>query len=200
MTACVDNGPLVTNVHYVRMYRRISEEVKEWPQFMILYMDGNIRLAPFPPKSQPSVCFGSSVLVGPAPLSKTPIAEIKYVRFLSKLGAIRVVYADGSTALLEIGRVDRQLARLRVSVGYPTDVHPFAHFRSMYVEDGNCDSDRVKWLDYDGVPHGGVPMMTFERGEGLEWFFYRETRSKHNTSGPDIRIGIQALSPPTPNQ
>lgn len=190
MTAYADNGPLVTNVHYVRLYHRTARDVMRWPQFLVMYMDGNIRLAPLPPEGRESVCFGSSVLVGPAPCSAQPIAEIKYVRYLSSPPSLRVAYRDGSTALIEIEEITRQSARLRVDVGYPTAANPFVTFRSMFVEEGNCDSDRIGWLDYDGVYNGGMPIMEFKNGEGTEWFFHRATPSKHNMSGPDIRIRI----------
>jgi hypothetical protein len=144
------------------------------------------------------VCFGSSVLVGPASICAQPIAEIQTVRYLPSPPSLRVVYRDGSSALISIEELNRQTARLRVDLGYSTAATSFATFRSMFVEDGNCDADRVGWLGYDGVYNGGVPIMEFKHGEGSEWFFHRAARSKHNTSGPDIRIKIPEWSPPSP--
>lgn len=78
MAVSVDDGTPVTDIHYVRVYRKIAG-ANEWPQFFVLYMDGNLRLIPHPPVGIPSVCFGSSVIIGPTPIASRPIAEITSV-------------------------------------------------------------------------------------------------------------------------
>lgn len=195
MMAYAENHPMVTDVHFIRLYRQAGEGEAEWPQFLILYMDGNIRLVPFPPAGQQNVCFGSSVIIGPAPVSDYPIAEIHSVRFLADPPALRVVYHDGSTALIHIEEINRELSRVRVDIGYDVDQHPFTTFRSMYVDEGNCDADRVGWLDHEGIYHGGIPIMDFRHGKGGEWYFHRAFPSRHNQSAPDIRITIPETSP-----
>jgi len=82
MATSVDAGAPVTDVHYVRVYRKIAG-VNEWPQFFVLYMDGNLRLIPHPPMGVRSVCFGSSMLIGPASPASRPIAEIASARYIS---------------------------------------------------------------------------------------------------------------------
>jgi len=81
------------------------------------------------------------------------------------------------------------MARVDITVNYPTGTLPFATFRSMFVADGNADVDHVRWKDASGALHDDA-IMTFSGGEGTEWFFYRRTRSQHNTSAPDIRIRL----------
>ena len=71
MAASVDDGLPATDIHYVRVYRKIPE-TSEWPQFLVLYIDGNLRLIPHPPEGMARVCFGSSVIVGPAAMSARP--------------------------------------------------------------------------------------------------------------------------------
>jgi len=191
MTVYVDNGKFVQDIHYVRLYRKISQKEKEWPQFLVMYMDGNLRLILFPSRQRLKTCFGSSVLIGPAPAVKgRPIAEVSYLRFLPEFMAFRVMYKTGGSAFVKVDEVNRHLARVRVDVGYPVQTHPFATFRSMFVKDGNCDVDHVRWNDPENGMHGGVPIMAFTEGVGTDWFFFRKHRSRHNTSAPDIRIGL----------
>ena len=111
----------------------LPEWDSEWPRFFVLYMDGNLRLIPHPPEGMARVCFGSSVIVGPAAMSARPIAEIVSVRYLSASKTMEVDYAAGGSAILTLQEVDRTLARVGVTVNYGT-VPPFATFRSMFVE------------------------------------------------------------------
>ena len=76
-----------------------------------------------------------------------------------------------------------------MTVSYPTEAEPFATFRSMFVENGNADVDHVRWTDPEGTQHE-ASAMEFPGGEGTMWLFERTTRSRHNTSAPDIRIQL----------
>ncbi|MCI0420570.1 MAG: PA14 domain-containing protein, partial [Acidobacteria bacterium] len=75
MAAAVDDRPQAPDAHYVRIYRRIAD-TSEYPQVLVLYQDGALRLIPQPPVGASSVCFGSSVIIGPAAPAQRPIAEI----------------------------------------------------------------------------------------------------------------------------
>lgn len=187
MEVSVDAGTPVTDIHYIRIYRKIAD-ANEWPQYFVLYMDGNLRLIPHPPVGITSVCFGSSVIIGPASIALRPIAEITSARYVSTSKSMEVLYKTGNSAILDLHEVNRTIARVRITVNYPTDI-PFATFRSMFVEDGNADVDHVRWKDSSGVLHDDT-IMTFPGGEGTEWFFYRSIRSQHNTSAPDTRIKL----------
>ncbi len=188
MTARADNGPQQTDIHFVRVYRKIAG-ANEWPQFCVLYMDGNLRLIPHPPVGRSSVCFGSSVVVGPAPVESRPIAEIASVRYVSVSETLEVTYQAGGSAELHFEEVTRTRARVKVTIGYPTDAAPFATFRSMCVADGNADVDHVTSRDASDATHASG-VMAFGGGEGTEWLLHRNTRSSHNTSAPDIRIKL----------
>ena len=189
MAAAVDDRPQVMDIHYVRIYRRI-DGTSEYPQILVLYQDGNLRLIPQPPIGANSVCFGSSVIIGPAAPALRPFAEIVSVTYSSRSQSLEIRYRDGGSAIIILRDVNRNLTRVQVNVNYPTDTLPFATFRSMFVADGNADVDHVRWMDAAGVMRDD-PIMTFTGGEGTEWFFGRQTRSRHNTSAPGIRIRIE---------
>jgi hypothetical protein len=98
MQASVDDEAPVSDVHYVAVSRKVAD-ANEWPQFLVLYMDGNLRRIPHPPLGKTSVCFGSSVIVGPAVVDGRPIAEIQSVRYVSGPQALEITYRAGRTAL-----------------------------------------------------------------------------------------------------
>lgn len=187
MDARVDNGTVYHDIHYVRVYRKIAG-ANEWPQFCVLYMDGNLRLIPHPPEGRTSVCFGSSVVIGPSENVARPIAEIARVRYASGSNSIEVEYLAGGSATLDLSDVSRTEARVTVTVNYPTD-KACATFRSMFVEDGNADVDHVEWTDAEGASHDDK-ILDFGGGQASEWLFHRKARSRHNTSAPDIRIEL----------
>jgi len=136
------------------------------------------------------VCFGSSVIIGPAAAAQRPIAEIVSVTYVSQSQSLEIKYRDGGSAVIILRDVNRDLTRVQVNLNYQASALPFATFRSMFVADGNADVDYVKWVDAAGVMRDD-PIMTFPGGEGTEWFFDRQTRSRHNTSAPSIRIRIE---------
>jgi hypothetical protein len=189
MAAAADDGAPVTDMHYVRVSRKIPD-ANEWPQFLALYMDGNLRLIPHPPGGAKSVCFGSSVIIGPAAIAARPIAEISSVRYLSKSQTLEIMYRTGGSAHLIVQDVNRAMARVWVIVRYPTDRLPFATLRSMFVAEGNADVDHVQWEDAAGRTHDDA-ILTFPGGNGTEWCFYRRTSSRHNPSAPDLRISLE---------
>lgn len=186
MNASADNGTPMTDAHYIRIYQKIKEG--DYRQWFVLYSDGNMRLIPLPkPPLLDDVCFGSSVIVGPAAPADRPIAEIASVNYSSASRSIEVTYESGGSAVIRLEHLDSVVARVGVAVNYPTDTLPFATFRSMYVADGNSDVDHVAWVDDSLVAHDDA-VLSFPGGAGTSWDFYRNTRSTHNTSAPDIRL------------
>ena len=191
MTASVVNKSM-NDTHYIRIYRKVAD-ANEWPQFFVLYMDGNLRLIPQPPEEAHSVCFGSSVIIGPtvntSPSSR-PIAEITSVEYFSESEVVKVVYKEGGSAIISLKEMNRKKACVQINVNYSIDKLPFACFRSMFVTDGNADVDHVMWKDALGNYHDDA-IMAFHGGNGTEWFFYRSTKSCHNPSAPDIHIKLK---------
>lgn len=78
MTVTVNSGEPHTQVHFVAIYRKIADQ-SSWPQFLVLYADGNMRLKPHPPAGVEDVCFGSSVIIGPAARAARPFVQISSV-------------------------------------------------------------------------------------------------------------------------
>ena len=192
MIATAIGGPAMIDAHYIAVSKKITGE-ESWPQFLVLYQDSNLRLIPHPPVGMEKVCFGSSVIVGPAapdpdPNRPRPFAPIDQVMFDPATTTLIVEYAAGGTATLSM-QVDREQATVGVDVDYlddPPNV-PFAHFRSMFVDVGSCDVERVQLLCKESVVlDSGV--LEAPTTEGDEFYFYRETVSQHNQSAPDIRI------------
>jgi hypothetical protein len=189
MLAGVNDRPPVADIHYLRLYRRIAG-TSEYPQILVLYSDGNLRLIPQPPAGSGSVCFGSSIIIGAAAPAARPLAEISSVTYFSSTQTLEIKYKEGGTARIVLREVLRNLTRVQVIVNYPTEALPWATFRSMFVSEDNADVERVKWLDAAGVMRD-EPVMAFAGGLGTEWFFYRQTRSRHNISAPNLRIRLE---------
>lgn len=189
MRVSVRGSQELKDIHSLRFHRRV-EGTSDFPQFMVLYMDGNLRLKPQPQAETADNCFGSSVLLGAAQPGERPLAEISSAVFDAEMDSLELSYRTGGSAIVRIERVDRAVSRLRVDLNYAADLLPFATFRSMWVEDGNSDSALVQWTDRFGVLHDQPVFRDdrFDEGRSVEWFFHRVVRSRHNTSAPDIRI------------
>ncbi len=175
-----------TNIHELDIGKNIPG-TSEWPGFLTIYSDGYIRVIPFPPVGQPSVCMGSSVLVGPAEPSERPFADIASVDLRSTNLTLFVTYRSGGTATIDFSTVSRTSAILRVSVDYPTE-EPFCTVRSMFVSNGNSDCDTVIWQDGLTVTTNAV--LDFQGGSGTNWLFCRQHHSSQRDSAPDIRISF----------
>lgn len=182
MSVVVDSQ--IANGHRVAWYRKIEGEAS-WPQFLVLYEDGNMRLKPHPPVGRPDVCFGSSVIIGPADTAPRPYVDIEKVWVNPSVLSLDIIYRNEEEAHVDLS-VDRSQASAEVEVGYSTSEEvPFATFRSMWVSDGNADVDHVRNQDGDFPILGDWACL-----RGPWWFFHRNVRSTHNTSAPDIRIEL----------
>jgi hypothetical protein len=62
MTASKVGGSSLDDTHYIAISKKVSGE-NSWPQFLILYSDGNLRLIPHPSLGHLSVCFGASIII-----------------------------------------------------------------------------------------------------------------------------------------
>lgn len=192
MVVSVDHGTPETDIHYIRISRKIADEAS-WPQFLVLYMDGNLRIKPHPPVGMSDTCFGSSVIIGPNAVAERPVAEIVAINYDSATDALEIGFKDGNSAILSIINVDRTQTLVKEEVTSPTALS-FVTFRSMFVSSGNADVDSVEWIDPAGVLQTAAmtaAIMDYPGGDSIEWFFYRAAWSKHNTPAPDIRIKLQ---------
>lgn len=178
--------------HFIQWHRKVEDE-PSWPQYLVLFQDGNLRLKPHPPEGVEDVCFGSSVVVGPVTQGERPFVDIAAVSIDAGDQSLDIVYSAGGSAHVETS-VDRTSAVADVMIDYDVAKNPFATFRSMFVADGNSDADRVE------VEAGAQPILgEWTSLPGPWWWFYREVRSTHNTSAPDTRIEVTgANDTPTP--
>lgn len=168
--------------HYLQWYRKIEDE-QSWPEFLVLYEDGNLRLKPHPPQELKDVCFGSSVISGPAAVSARPYVDIQEVKVNPSTLFAEITYKEGGTAYMDL-YVDRYQASADVQLNGHTS-KPITTFRSMWVEDGVADVDHIE------TQTGDFPILSdWNRLKGPWWFFHRNMWSEHNTSAPDILIDV----------
>jgi hypothetical protein len=168
--------------HWLILSKKIEGEAS-WPQFMVLYEDGNMRLKPHPPLGRADVCFGSSIVIGPAAPTQRPYVDIQEVDFNPSTQCLKLTYRGGGSAQL-CPSVDRLHAAVSVKVDYSMN-YPFATFRSMWVADGNGDVDHIQ------TQYGDFPILTgWSSLKSASWLFHRNIRSRHNTSAPDFRIEV----------
>jgi hypothetical protein len=188
MSVWVDDNDIVDEIHYIRLGRKIID-AESWPQFLVLYQDGNLRLKPHPATSPNDVCFGSSLIIGPAEKTKRPIAPISTIQFITTDDTLVLTYDDGSTVDIVVEVVNREKSVLAVNlIEIQTPTHPLLTFRSMFVEPGNADVDTIKW--YSATSTKTEAILSFTEGFGSRWYFYRRDVSKHNQSAPDIEIQV----------
>lgn len=187
MTVMVGSDSLTG--HRLVWNRKIADEAS-WPEVLVWYQDGNLRLKPHPQPGRADVCFGSSVIVGPAvPDDLRPFVELESIVVDPEAMSLDATYLDGGTAHLELA-VDRTQAQVEVMAAYETAVS-LATFRSMYVADDNADVARVETAvgDYALLDLSASDWsVAWSALSGPRWFFYREAASNHNTSAPDILI------------
>jgi hypothetical protein len=177
----------VRDIHFIRLIRKIAE-VDSWPEVLVLYSDGNLRLKPQASPGGVDPVFGSSVIIGPAPRAQRPVAMIKSVGWVPSKQSLRILYQGGGAALVKIVEANRRVTRLSVQARYFTSREvPFATVRSMFVGDGNADMDSVRWAGPAGP--GAQAVTTFATAGGTEFLFGRARWSRHNTRAPDIWIG-----------
>lgn len=182
------NGSLPVSGERIVWNKRIAG-TSEYPQFFVLYEDGNLRLKPQPPAGRLDTCFGSSLIVGPAAGAPRPFVDLEEVAIDVAQMRVTLHYGDGGTATLHVG-VDRQAATVVVQADYDTS-RPFATLRSMYV------SERVNDVAQVETAGATYPFLQGDDGRwqtvwdglpGHDWYFSRPISSAHNISAPDIRV------------
>lgn len=189
MDVSINGSPVITGHRLVWNKVVAISGTNTYPQFLVLYEDGNLRLKPQPPPGRIDTCFGSSVIIGPAPEASRPFADIEQMDIDVVHNKITLHYAGGGSAVLWI-EVNQTYAMLTVAPEYDTNL-PFATFRSMYVSAANND---VSLLQTNRAGHaflqGNVASWTvdWQTLAGYSWFFYRDQPSQHNVSSPDIHI------------
>ena len=183
MDVSAKGGMAVSNVIYFRIYKIIPETQLEYAQVFVLYEDGNSRIISQPPLGMKNVTFGPSVILGAAETHN--FVGIDSVKIDPTNLSMDLIYEDKTTAHVEL-KVDRNQNIVDVSnITYDTSNRPFARFRSMWVRDGNADTDHIQTQD------GVFPIMGgWTELKGTWWQFFRKVPSIHNTYCPDIKIEV----------
>ena len=183
----------LTDTHFIAVHRRSPDG--DYPQVMVLYADGNLRLKPYAKTGQGDPAFGSSVVIGPAAESDRPLAEIQTLHYLPSLKAFDVQYASGDEARIQLLSSDRESTVLGVDATFSASPsEPFATFRSMFVKPGNADVDSFMWAGLEGTEMN-VGITDFANVQSDRFRFLRETISVHNTSAPDYVFGQFSFAP-----
>jgi hypothetical protein len=179
------NGDISRDVTYLRIYKLIADTYWDFPQVFVLYEDGNARIIPQPPIGLKNVTFGSSVILGATEKQERHFVDIDLVDVDPLNLSMDILYEDKTTSHVEL-HVNRSLNTVDVSnITYDTSKHPFARFRSMWVKDGNADTDHIRTQDEE------VPIMgNLTRLDGQWWQFFKKVPSMHNTYCPDIKIEV----------
>lgn len=193
MTAVGNQGSL-SDTHYIAVHRMVAPG--DYPQFLVIYADGNVRLKAQPPMGRADTIFGSSVIVGPALRAARPVVDIEQLTYRPENDSLFIRYASGESATFFIEQVDRTKSRIRVETSFDpaSSDTAFAIFRSMFVANGNSDADSITWVTPEGQTIVSS-VMDMTEATGTDFFLSRQFWSKHNTSAPDIRISELKVVP-----
>lgn len=184
----------VSGVHHIAVYRQIADEPSSFPEILVVYVDGNVRMKP---QARPPLLdnvFGSSFLVGPISDLGRPAAVVAGVEYVATQDAVRVTYVDGSTALLTFEAIDRMEFRIRVDLdrAHPGSTPEFFGLRSMYVSNTNCDVELAEFTHASGltgqVVRVGAVLAESDMRVERAWFGRRSETQSHNRSAPDIEV------------
>src|SRR5205085_3783283 len=98
MTVRVGNQT-VNGASYIRIIRRIAGS-DSWPEVLVMYADGYLRLKPQAQAGGGDPAFGSSVVVGPAVMADRPYADVQSIPYLPTTDSLVVTYRSGGRAVL----------------------------------------------------------------------------------------------------
>lgn len=187
-----------TDVHYLRVIKKVADE-DSWPEVLVFYTDGYLRLKPHAKPGQGDPIFGSSLQIGPSTDSTRPFADVREAVFDPSSDRLTVSYVSGETATLTIEHVNRSEARIRVTTDFPVHAEAStAVLRSMFVAPGNSDADHVSYVDADGATHDAA-ILEFLGAQATQLKLARnEPPSIHNTSAPDYLLSDFELDSPLP--
>ncbi|XP_050416323.1 uncharacterized protein LOC126830094 [Patella vulgata] len=177
------------NIAYFRIYVSLPWS-DGYSQVLVLYQDGNMRLLNPTPHGLDWTPFGTSVILGQTNVDDIrPAVSITKVEIEPEDLTMKIVYSDGSStdAKLVTSIEKTKLFVSNIDFKKSTTTHPFATFRSMYVQAGNTDSDSIISDTFTTNPILGGDWSTIN---GTSFLLYRRCESKHLTQSPDILIQV----------
>jgi hypothetical protein len=190
MTVQVVGGATATNVHYVRILKSApGSNPPDVDEIFVLYEDGNARIVPLPPSSG-NIAFGASIILGPSIDAKRPTAPIDRIVVDPRDLALEVYHEGGTVSHLELWADRTQTVVDVTQRASAARDKPLARLRSMWVYDGQADTDRIDSAE------GLFPLLHAWRSfHGSWWQFVKTVPSYHTTYSPDFRVEILDPSP-----
>ncbi|KAK6184553.1 hypothetical protein SNE40_007003 [Patella caerulea] len=182
-------GDTWNNIAYFRIYVSLPWS-DGYSQVFVLYQDGNMRLLNPTPHGLDWTPFGTSVILGQTDVDDfRPAVSITKVEIEPEELTMKIIYSDGSStdAKLVTSIEQTKLYVSNIDFKKSTTTHPFATFRSMYVQVGNTDSDSIVSDTSTTNPILGGDWTTIN---GTSFLLYRRCESKHLTQSPDIRLQV----------
>ncbi|XP_055957944.1 uncharacterized protein LOC126824496 [Patella vulgata] len=133
------------NIAYFRIYVSLPWS-DGYSQVFVLYQDGNMRLLNPTSHGLDWTPFGTSVILGQTNVDDfRPAVSITKVEIEPKDLTMKIIYSDGgSTDVKLVTSIEKtKLYVSNIDFKKRTTTHPFATFRSMYVQAGNTDPDSI---------------------------------------------------------
>ena len=177
---------VMNNINRIEIFRRI-EQTDDWPSFLVLYHDGNMRLIPQHKFGTKDPCYGSSIIIGPSDTTKRPTAIIDSLVFYPAETKLIVYYKKGGNSVISLISIDRTKTSIEIEKHFDANNAPIAVFRSMFVDKKNCDVSKISWKDTFGNMNTSS-ISSFSDFLSDEIVFFRDSLSNHNISASDIKI------------
>jgi hypothetical protein len=176
----------VTGIHLLQIFRK-AEGGKAMEALVLYPADGYWRIKPLPEARFGDGAYGSSFLMGPVEPGARPVVNIASVTVRPQPLSIRLRFANGTRAAVDVAEVSRTRTALDVSFRPAASSHgPFAVLRSMYVAPDNADMSDATWQTTPQSAPVTTPLAEVGTIRASEVRFGRTRPSRHNTSAPDI--------------
>ncbi|MGI4777597.1 MAG: hypothetical protein ACRYGA_05690 [Janthinobacterium lividum] len=181
-------------LHLLQIFAKTPHGGRPMEALVMYPADGYWRIKPLPEARFGDGVYGSSFLMGPVTQDARPVVDIVSIVVTVSPLALRLRFADGSTANVKVEEVSQARTTLDVRLvagrrSASTVAGSFAVLRSMYVAPDNADMSEVQWTTEDppvSITHDLPDVTTFR---AVDVRFGRSRPSRHNTSAPDIRFG-----------
>ncbi len=181
--------------HLVQVFAKTGGKPLE---ALVMYpADGYWRIKPLPAPRFGDGVYGSSFVMGPIEQDGRPVANIASIAIQARPLSIRLRFADGGRAKVDVTEISEARTALDVTLtpGRKSGSN-FAVLRSMYVAPDNADMSEVSWQAAPGSPPQAKPLSDISSLEASQVRFGRSLPSRHNTSAPDIRFsGFETGAP-----
>ncbi|XP_052784902.1 uncharacterized protein LOC128220515 [Mya arenaria] len=196
MTVYVQDGihPVeFTRVDSIRVYTKVPW-TGGYAQVLVLFQDGRNRIQTITPHGLDYIPFGASIYIGQPQNTSDhrPYCPISLVSIDPKSNRLVLTYYNGNTATLEfeVSSIGTRLKVRDINFKSSRVSRPIMTFRSMWVKDGQADTDHV-------TINGNIShhiSSNWNELYGNSAVFFRKCISTHNTQAPDITIKFLSMA------